>query len=494
MSRHLSPHGPRLAPYRYGSTKWDDHLGDIHRAIAESATAQITVAKENATASAEGLAGMRADMNWGFTLLHDQGTEQLRRMDAILDRLRAIEDVLRAPTLTRAREAYSLGRQHIRQGLFAKAMEEFTRAERLHDVDFLLHFTIGKLRLYGKAGEEDVVDLDAAEHHLLLSRKYATAAKVDLLGQVDPYVAEANYHLAIVEYLRGSDRLADGDQEAALKHLKSAIAFLKLNSPASKQHRFFQARCHTLAGDGDGAVSILSSLADDDRRYVSLALEEPDFNGIAATIREIPSVLRIQPGPATSAALGAWAAASAAIESAAMVDEVGAHRRELQDLARRLDIADAALDSGTATTLHTAAAEIRKAAVAVGVRTYQAKISELAARIRQLEASASTEIQLAKSKRPFADVELLQAVFVGMAILWGVVMAILSPDNAAVGWSIWGLMSMGSTLCIIRQLQGKYDHAQEIARSVQADVDTIKEQIRVVTSDQQLFVRSNFTP
>lgn len=494
MSRHLSPHVARPAPYRYGATKWDDYLRDIQAIMVDSATDQIAVAQESAIASVEGLEGIRAELNWGFTLLHDQGAEQLRRMDAIFDRLRAIEEVLKAPKLTRAREAYSLGRQHIRQGLFVKALEECTRAERLHDVDFLLHLTIGKLRLYGRTIEEDVVNLDAAEHHLFLARRYASAAQVDLLDQVDPYVAEANYHLAIVEYLRGSDRLAAGDQQAAFDHLRKAMSFLKLNPPTSKQHRFLLARCHSLIGDGGSAFSVLSSLGDDDRRYVALALEEPDFSGIAATLREIPSVLRLQPGPATSAAFKARAAAYAAIKSATVADEVGTYRRELQDLTIRLEFADAALDSGTAAALVTAAGDIRKAAVAVGLRSYKAKASELEARIRQLEASASTEIQLAKRKRPFADAELWQGVFIGMAILLGVVMAILPPDDAAVGWSIWGLTSISLTLLIVWLRQGEYDRAQETSRRVQADVDTIREQIQVVTSAQQLFVRSNSTP
>jgi hypothetical protein len=117
--------------YRYGESVWDDHLRSIQCAIVDLGRTQTGVVRESTSAIAAGLEELRGDLNWGFTLLHDQLDTHRRQFEEISERLRAIEETLKAPTLTRARESFTLGRQQIRQGLLVKGLEQFAKAERL---------------------------------------------------------------------------------------------------------------------------------------------------------------------------------------------------------------------------------------------------------------------------------------------------------------------------------------------------------------------------
>jgi len=179
----LSPH-----PYYYGTYKWDNYLLAIEGAIQALNTAQ----QQNIRLQTRALAGgheqeltelrqqteqmcrtedvlhggfeaLRAEFEWGFTLMVDRMDTQIDQFSQIAARLDAIHKTLQSPLLTQARELFHLGQEHFRKGLLDKALEAYLKAERKNEVDFPLQLQIGKLFLYGRDEDDDVIDLPKAE-------------------------------------------------------------------------------------------------------------------------------------------------------------------------------------------------------------------------------------------------------------------------------------------------------------------------------------------
>jgi hypothetical protein len=76
------PHFPVVPPFRYGETKWDDYLRDVQVAVFDATRAQIKSSREASKAVTGRLHELQVEMNWGFTLLHDQMEAQLRQLQA----------------------------------------------------------------------------------------------------------------------------------------------------------------------------------------------------------------------------------------------------------------------------------------------------------------------------------------------------------------------------------------------------------------------------
>ena len=94
--------------------------------------------------------------------------------------LDTIHQTLQSPLLTQARELFRLGVEHYRKGLLDKALAAFLKAEEKSDVDFYLQFKIGKLYLYGRDEDANVIDLAKAESHFLLAARNANAERETL--------------------------------------------------------------------------------------------------------------------------------------------------------------------------------------------------------------------------------------------------------------------------------------------------------------------------
>jgi hypothetical protein len=93
-----------------------------------------------------------------------------------------------------------LGQEHFRKGLLDKALAAYLKAEERNEVDFLLQLQIGKLFLYGRDDDDNVIDLPNAEKHLLLAARYADAEKGGF-PQWNEFCGQAYFHAAVASYL-----------------------------------------------------------------------------------------------------------------------------------------------------------------------------------------------------------------------------------------------------------------------------------------------------
>ncbi len=159
-----------FGPYYYGQHRWDNYLLDIQDTIAKSNVAQpqdsrprtkkLESAHEQQLGELRqqteqmrriedalhgGFEELRAEFEWGFTLMADRMETQIHQLSQIAARLDAIHKTLQSPLLTQARELFQLGQEHFRKRLLDKALETYLRAEEKNEVDFPLQLQIGKL-------------------------------------------------------------------------------------------------------------------------------------------------------------------------------------------------------------------------------------------------------------------------------------------------------------------------------------------------------------
>ena len=169
---------------------------------------------------------MRATFQWGFTLLAERMDRQIKLVSHVASQLDEIHKTLKSPLMTQARELFQLGQERLSKGLLDKALEVFLQSEQKNEVHFLLQLQIGKLLLYGKDRDSDVIDIPGAERHLLLAARFANAAKGSI-PKWNEYCAQAYFNSGVAAYLLGEQEYLAGRNDAMRACLERASGFLE---------------------------------------------------------------------------------------------------------------------------------------------------------------------------------------------------------------------------------------------------------------------------
>ncbi len=323
-------------PYYYGKYKWDDYLRDIregidqtnelqeqsHRlqedALAESQAQTEELRLQTARLGEIGaeLGELRAEISWGFNLVVDRLDQQLVLFSKAVETLDEIHKTLRSPLMTQAKELLIWGDELFRKGLYDKALEAFRQSEQKNEVNYLLQFRIGTLLLEGKNAEADVIDVAAAEKHLLLAARYARAE-----AGSDPhwkrYCAEAYQRAGNAAYLIGEQQQKAGDTAAmhaclrrSLEHFGKAVQLCSEMTGVL----YSQAKCHALLGEKQKVLDIVQEIADRDRRYSAALAVDRDFDTMRAETEDVFKFAIDHPGPLARMAAAKLDKASEVIE------------------------------------------------------------------------------------------------------------------------------------------------------------------------------------
>ena len=249
--------------YYYGSHKYDNQFLDTRGAI-EAGTKQAAIhAEDMIRAEREqteaiqklggdllgGLEDLRAEFEWGFSLLADRMDTQIELMSRIATKLDKIHGALVTPLTQQARELFRLGQQRLSEGLDDKALEAFLQSEQKNDVDFLLQRYIGELYLY--SNDTKVKDLGNAVEHLLAAGRYAEAKKGSLSGW-NKYAGKAYFDAAVAYYLLGEIEFEANRQEKMKGCLQKAVGLLAKSVdlwPEFLESTYTKAKCHALLGE-----------------------------------------------------------------------------------------------------------------------------------------------------------------------------------------------------------------------------------------------------
>jgi tetratricopeptide (TPR) repeat protein len=466
-------------PYYYGKHKWDNYLLDVQdtikagddahqQSMREQAKALGAAHQEHLEALREqteqmhriedalsgGFEGLRADFEWGFTLMVDRMETQIDHLSQIAARLDAIHKTLQSPLLTQARELFQLGQEHFRKGLPDKALEAYLKAEEKNEVDFPLQLQIGKLFLYGRDEDDDVIDLPKAEKHLLLAARYADAEK-GTFPQWNEYCGQAYFHAAIAAYLIGEEEQAAGRSDSMRTCLERALVYLGKAAilwPRFTEIVYTQAKCHALLGQIQDASHKLEILSDRDRRYFEKASQDGDFEGFRADVEDLFRRATVSPGPLARATRTridevseavAWAKRSAPTsEDMTVIESI---ERELFSAKQSLPTLDIDIETLNE-QIHERRASLEKmtqVSFRAKLDSSQRAISECESRKTSCE-SAIEQLKVTIEQTSGAGMGCLFAaivVFVIFPIGTGILFAVLPPEvRTFVGQSLAGLV------------------------------------------------------
>jgi tetratricopeptide (TPR) repeat protein len=378
-----------IGPYYYGKRKWDNYLLDIQETVAagnlDNSRRQgeaLEVAHEQLSelrmqtehlsdikaALNSGFEALRAEFEWGFTLMVERMDAQIKLLSEVTEELRAIHRTLKSPLSTQFNELFQRGEIHNQEQLWDKALKDFLDAEKYHEVHPLLQLKIGQLYLYGRNSSCNVIDLPQAEAHLLAAARYADAKK-EKLSKWSEICGQAYFHAAVAAYLIGEQAQAAGLRDSMRACLERALGYLAKAAvlwPRFTEIVYTQAKCHALLGQTSDAEQKLEILSDRDRRYFAKASQDGDFKTFRGNLEQLFERATISPGPKARATMAriddvaqavTWAkrSAPASIEDVAAIEsserELARARRvlptldvDIEDLSERLSLASDTLE------------------------------------------------------------------------------------------------------------------------------------------------------
>ena len=252
---------------------------------------------ENAIGDVEtSIEDLRSDFHYGISLMVEQLRMQNRLLKGVVERLDDIYKAVTTPMRTRARELFQEGCNLLGRGLLDKALEFFHKAEEVYDVDFFTHFQVGKLYLYGKDEDDDVVDLGKAEKHLGIATRYGKA-EIKQLPEMARYAGEALLHLSIARYAQYVEHKLAAREEFAKQKLLGALAAAKeavYVYPNISESHYHLAKYSALLGDGKQVTESLTKAIVADRKYCIKADLDKDFNAVSDDVRNLFKALKEQ--------------------------------------------------------------------------------------------------------------------------------------------------------------------------------------------------------
>ena len=232
--------------------------------------------------------------NMGLVVAQLQTENQLHL--GVIERLDAIHKTLESPTLTQAREFYRAGCERLARGLLDKALEAFLKSEAKNDTDFLTQLQLGRLYLYGKDEDDDVVDLEKALRHLMLAARFSKA-EISFLPEAAASAGEALAHAAITCFLLAGEAQLAGDAPAACLRLEESVR-LALQAAALRPRlglaHYQAASGLALLGKTEESVKCLQGAIETDGKYGLRVIDDPSFAGMREVVLACLKRLRDQ--------------------------------------------------------------------------------------------------------------------------------------------------------------------------------------------------------
>jgi WD40 repeat protein len=308
MAIYYGDRGLTWIQYLQADSFVQDITGAIHRTGKETGYAlseqtKKLVASSEALAQnlqqgfdqiSEGIEQLGAAFEWGMGLLAEQLAVQNQLLGDILQRLDAIHETLKTPTLTQAREFYNIGRERLSKGLLDRALEALLKAEEKNDADFLTQYGLAHLYLYGLNEDCNVVDLPQAEKHFRNAARYAKA-EIPALPEARNYCGKAYFHASVARYLQAREKRQSGGNAEAGRLLQEAVTLAQRATevyPELAEGFYQHAKTCALAGEASTALQSLEHAINTDRNYCLKADQDRDFDEIRQPLLELFETLR----------------------------------------------------------------------------------------------------------------------------------------------------------------------------------------------------------
>jgi len=252
---------------------------------------------ENALGNVEAsIENLHSDFNYNMGLVLDQLQIQNQLTFGILERLDAIHKTLEHPELTKAREFYKRGCDRLSKGLLEKALEAFLKSEEINDTDFFTQFQIGKLYLYGINEDDNVIDLQKAEHYLRYAARYGKA-ELSALPEFNIWTGEALLHASIACYAQANDHQISGNNDKANDFISEAFKLAQQACdiyPLLSESQYHFAKYAALLGKLEISLQSLEKAINSDVNYCLKVDFDQDFNNIRSQVFDLFEQLRVK--------------------------------------------------------------------------------------------------------------------------------------------------------------------------------------------------------
>jgi tetratricopeptide (TPR) repeat protein len=262
-----------------------NHVDAASRRTQEGLAALSMQMQAGLSAVARNIGVMNADMNFGFARLEYTVRES---SEAICEKLDAMNDILKNPRLTQARELYRLALANYTRGFYEEALKNLLKALEMNETDVVSCFLLGKTYLCGQGvfsdvGETvDVIDVDASIGAFRKAAKYIKP-DVNALWDGHKLAAEIWFYLGLAQQTKSGILANSHDIEASQDYVRQAMESFGKSwnySPDMLESLYNHARCRVFLGDVTGALHDLEQVILKDRWYCIKTAADPDFDAI----------------------------------------------------------------------------------------------------------------------------------------------------------------------------------------------------------------------
>lgn len=239
---------------------------------------------------------LRAEFSYGISLVLAQLEVQNRTLNNILETLEAIHESVITPVQTRAQEFFREGYQLLARNLLFESVDYLNRGLSEYDVDFLAHYHLGLLYLYGQDGNESPVELPRAVHHLRLSARYANSMRSQM-EDANRYERDALFQASIACYAIAGELRRTGDFEASSNELRAALDFACSSievDPANADAHYHIAKYHALLNHPEAMQMAIRDASVLDYRVALKASFDDDFEDVREAYIDVMNDLRLE--------------------------------------------------------------------------------------------------------------------------------------------------------------------------------------------------------
>ncbi len=229
-----------------------------------------------------GIERLGAQFSEGMSLLAGQLDIQTKAIDRIKNRLDAIHETLKSPTVTKANEWRNIGLERFEQGLFPEANRALVQAIKFNETDPLCYLMLGKIYLDGVDSKTNLQNYKLADLCFNRAEKYskATLHKAPDLIQI---LTEAMYFESNILFITASQQRLNKEDKSVysqtiLNSLKKIEELLTLDSKYP-QALYLKTKILLLFGKYQEALNIFMNLAEIDVSFISTAYNDFDFTG-----------------------------------------------------------------------------------------------------------------------------------------------------------------------------------------------------------------------
>jgi tetratricopeptide (TPR) repeat protein len=222
---------------------------------------------------------MGSAMSMGFASLNDTVQESSR---IICKKLDDINETLKNPLYTEARELYNRALRNYNKGLYEEVLEDLQEAIKKNKTDPFSHCLLGQTYLFGISEFSNVINLEKAVESLRNAIKYITHDAKNYSG-VKPMAAEICYYLGLTYQTKANDDFHNSNTFDYQKNIDEAKDAYKKSWDYSQkmlESMYNLARCKVISSDTDGAIQDLINIIIIDHGYCIKSLIESEFENV----------------------------------------------------------------------------------------------------------------------------------------------------------------------------------------------------------------------